>query len=203
MRCQCFEDKVPGGLRGCNRGTYLFWDKGRLITGKASWGGIWWAVIVNQAEGVKGGWAGITACQPTVATADGKTRILSWLGLPIRYPYLIGVMCFISFLKMVVILPDPWTLFTKRCPNPSLDLVKTSWPILETSPTSLSWKISSFPRVWAHYHTRWVPNKWWFCKLIIFMSCWLLLEDGNGIWSLYHLSELEENILLASHPADG
>lgn len=48
---------------------------------------------------------------------------------------------------MVVILPDHWTLFTKRCPNPSLDLVKTSWPILETSPTSLSWKMSSFPRV--------------------------------------------------------
>lgn len=29
---------------------------------------------------------------------------------------------------------DHWVLCIKRCPNPALDLVKTSWPILEAQP---------------------------------------------------------------------
>lgn len=33
---------------------------------------------------------------------------------------------------MVTILLDHWTRCIKHCPNPTLDLVKTSWPILQT-----------------------------------------------------------------------
>lgn len=114
-------------------------------------------------------------------------------------------MCFISFSIMVTLLPDQyayWTLFAKHCPSAQLDLLKTSWPILEASPTSLSWKFSSFSSVWTHPHTRWVPNKW-LCNLIIVkLSPFGRWKQGMG-FIICQLSKLEEHFLImAAHPVD-